>query len=202
MEISKIVDAIAIAITNNKTLLNDLDQKIGDGDHGTNLDRGINAIKEKEADFATKSVDLILMDCAMALMSKVGGSSGPLLASLLIKMSQTLKNKPCDLVTLSEAFAAGAQAVADRGKSTVGEKTMNDVLIPVSKEFSKLSKTEKNPKIIFEKLADIAEKSAKATIPMVATKGRASYLGERSVGHMDPGAESCALIIKTIAEVL
>ncbi len=202
MQIKKIIDILSSTIESNQTLLNDLDQKIGDGDHGTNLYRGINAIKEKEESFSNKTIDVVLMDCAMALMSKVGGSSGPLLASLLIEMSKSLKGEDCNLTSLSQAFSLGAKAVANRGKSTIGEKTMLDVLIPVSEAFIKLSSSENNPKIIFDKLSIIADKAADSTIPMIATKGRASYLGERSIGHMDPGAKSCALIIKALAEAL
>ncbi len=132
----------------------------------------------------------------MALVMKVGGASGPLYGSLFIAMGKALGERPATMASLPEAFAAGVEAVGARGKSTAGEKTMLDVLTPV------LETMQAGGPGLAARLREAAARGAAATIPMRAAKGRASYLGERSVGHMDPGARSSEIIVEALSPFL
>ena len=134
-------------------------------------------------------------------MTTVGGSSGALFATLLIGMSKKYNNQLNNTVNLSNMFTEGVESMKKRGKSDIGEKTMLDVLIPVSKELQKL-KNEKNLKKIAEQIKVIAEKGMLSTKDIIATKGRASFLGERSIGHIDPGAKSSQLAIEAICNTI
>lgn len=190
------VAAAAEAIIANADELTSLDQAIGDGDHGINMKRGsaevlaqLDAIVAKPAGEALKAV-------GMALVMKVGGASGPLYGSLFMAMGKALGDRPATLQLLPEAFAAGVDAVGARGKSTVGEKTMLDVLAPA------LLTLREGGSDLGARLRETASRAAAATIPMRATKGRASYLGERSVGHMDPGARSSQIMIDALSRFL
>jgi phosphoenolpyruvate---glycerone phosphotransferase subunit DhaL len=176
--------------------LTELDQAIGDGDHGLNMKRGcaqvladLDSIVEKPTGEALKAV-------GMALVMKVGGASGPLYGSLFIGMGKALGDRQPTMAILPEVFAAGVEAVAARGKSTVGEKTMLDVLNPV-RDAMRTGGPE-----LGVRLRNAAAAGAAATIPMRATKGRASFLGERSVGHMDPGARSSEMIVEALSPFL
>lgn len=169
----------------NKAYLSELDTAIGDGDHGNNLARGATALKEaltvKEPDNVT---DLLKLT-GMTLVSKVGGASGPLYGSAFISMAKASQESE-DLAVLLEA---GLEGVQKRGKAMAGEKTMVDEWIPVIE-------AAKNKNLTTE----LIEKSVEKTIDMKATKGRASYLGDRSIGHIDPGAMSSSYLFKTMME--
>lgn len=172
----------AQSIEENKTLLNDLDTPIGDGDHGTNMSRGMQAVLVA-VDSKPNLDDVGLLKLTgMTLLSKVGGASGPLYGSAFIAMSKALSQDKLDLDTVK----AGFEAIGSRGKSTVGEKTMLDVWGPVMSELETGTL----------KLENI-EEYAKKTDDMKATKGRASFLGDRSIGHRDPGAVSSQLLFET-----
>jgi dihydroxyacetone kinase-like protein len=173
--------------------LTELDQAIGDGDHGINMKRGcaqvladLDSIVEKPSGEALKAV-------GMALVMKVGGASGPLYGSLFIGMGKALGDRQPTMAILPEVFAAGVEAVAARGRSAAGEKTMLDVLGPV------LDAMRAGGPDLGVRLREAAARGARATVPMRATKGRASFLGERSVGHMDPGARSSEMIVEALS---
>jgi dihydroxyacetone kinase-like protein len=198
MEITKYIQTITSELINNESKLNALDAAIGDGDHGSNVVRGFKAILEQSTQFTKESlIEKDLMLCAQQLMSKIGGSSGPLLGSAFMALAISLKSKT---TFTNKDLAMGLQAAFDRisqlGKSKVGEKTMLDALEPT---IAAINNTSGN--LDFSQAALAASKGAEATIPMLATKGRASYLGERSIGHMDPGACSISLIFKALNEV-
>jgi phosphoenolpyruvate---glycerone phosphotransferase subunit DhaL len=173
-----------------------LDQAIGDGDHGINMKRGCAAVMAQLDVIAAKPTGEALKSVGTALVMSVGGASGPLYGSLFIAMGKQLGERPASLDLLAEVFAAGAAAVSARGKSTTGEKTMLDVLVPV------LEAIRANPQALARQLREAATRGAAATVPMRATKGRASFLGERSIGHMDPGARSSEIIVHSLSRFL
>ncbi|AGM26475.1 dihydroxyacetone kinase DhaL subunit [Spiroplasma syrphidicola EA-1] len=198
MEQAKIWQAITEKLIANKELLNDLDQAIGDGDHGTNLIRGFNeVIKDPVKLNGTWQASFNFV--AMTLMSKVGGSSGPLFGIFFLNMSKAIKTASTQQEWL-DAYLAGIKAVKTLGKSDVGEGTMLDALIPAVKILE--SNLNLNNKDLYKQMALAAQEGAEATITMLKTKGRASYLKERSVNHMDPGAKSVSLIFEAVSEAL
>jgi len=190
------IAAAAQRIIDNADELTALDQAIGDGDHGINMKRGCSEVLAQLDAIAEKPVGEALKAVGMALVMKVGGASGPLYGSLFMGMGKAFGDKPADMALLSDAFAAGVDAVAARGKSKGGEKTMLDVLIPV-RDALKAGGSD-----LATRLREAAAVGAAATIPMRATKGRASFLGERSVGHLDPGARSSQLLVEALSPFL
>lgn len=188
-----LIDAAAAAIAADADELTRLDQAIGDGDHGTNLARGFKAIAAEREKLADAPPGEALQKAGMLLVSQVGGASGPLYGSLLMAMGKSLQagQGPID------AFAEGVEAVKRRGKSDVGAKTMLDVLVPCVAALRVAS-----PETALVELRRAAIEGREATRPMQATRGRASFLGERSVGHVDPGAASSALLVETVCDVL
>jgi dihydroxyacetone kinase-like protein len=185
-----LIDAAAAAIAENAEELTRLDQAIGDGDHGSNMQRGLQAILRQREALAALGPGEALQKAGMTLVTTVGGASGPLYGSLLMavgKAAQAGKGWP-------EACAEGVEAVKRRGKSDVGAKTMLDVLVPVVEALAA-------GKPLAE-LRLIATASREATKEMLATRGRASFLGERSRGHYDPGATSTQLLIYAVCDVL
>ncbi len=188
------IDAVASGIASAADELTKLDQAIGDGDHGLNMKRGFDEVASKADEIAAKSWGQGLTQAGMSLVMKVGGASGPLYGSLLMEMGKALGDGEPDRASFAEAFAAGIEKVKARGKSDVGQKTLLDVLMPVSHAL--------NAGVELKGIKSVAERSAEATVPMQAIKGRASFLGERSIGHMDPGARSSSLIIAVVCDVL
>jgi phosphoenolpyruvate---glycerone phosphotransferase subunit DhaL len=173
-----------------------LDQAIGDGDHGLNMKRGSAAVLAELDAIAAKPTGEALKAVGMTLVMKVGGASGPLYGSLFIAMGKQLGDRPASLAVLPELLAAGVTAVSARGKSTAGEKTMLDVLVPV------LEAARTGGSDLGARLRKAASSAAAATVPIRATKGRAAFLGERSIGHMDPGARSSEIIIEALSHFL
>jgi phosphoenolpyruvate---glycerone phosphotransferase subunit DhaL len=173
--------------------LTSLDQAIGDGDHGVNMKRGFEAVRADAEATAGKPLPEALKAVGTQLVMKVGGASGPLYGTLFMALGKDIAP---DGVNLPAAFAKAVQAVEARGKSHPGQKTMLDVLAPVERALS-----EGGPDLP-SRLPGIADTAAEATVPMLATRGRASFLGERSIGHMDPGARSSALIVASVCRVL
>jgi phosphoenolpyruvate---glycerone phosphotransferase subunit DhaL len=176
-----------------------LDQQIGDGDHIFNLLRGVDALLAMRATIEAQAFAPALDQAASKLLSTVGGSSGPLFFSLLHGMAQAAQN--ADTMSVEDAariFAAGVDAVAQRGKAGIGSKTMMDVLIPVASRFVALAEESAAPEAVLDALPLTAEEGMRATRDMLATKGRASFLGERARGHIDPGARSSQLMIGAI----
>jgi dihydroxyacetone kinase-like protein len=198
-----IIRAIAKAVLDNKQYLSDLDQAIGDGDHGFNMARGFEAVGVKLGAAPSATIGGALKTTAMALISTVGGASGPLYGSFFLKMASAIGEKTeIDLAAFAPAFKEGVLAVKARGKAEFGEKTMLDVLIPVAELLEKEAAAGKDGRSAFAGAAKLAEECMNNTKDKVATKGRAAYLGERSAGHIDPGATSSYLMIKTVAEAL
>ena len=196
----KIFDSIRnieITINNHKEEIEKLDQEIGDGDHIFNILRGLQELLNLKDKLVDETSDQIFKQLGMKIMTTVGGSSGALFATLLIGMSKKFNPELNDLNNLSEMFYEGVESMKKRGKSDIGEKTMLDVLIPVSKTLINL-KDESNISKVAEKIILVAKDGMLSTKDIIATKGRASFLGERAKGHIDPGARSSQLAIEAI----
>ncbi|MDR2823496.1 MAG: dihydroxyacetone kinase subunit L [Mycoplasmataceae bacterium] len=195
-EIISYLENVLRELESNKDRLNALDAAIGDGDHGTNVVRGFQAVLSQKHLFTNESsIDKDLMVCATQLMSKIGGSSGPLLGSAFMALSMALKGKTTFTnQDIAQALQMSIERIQALGKSRGGEKTMLDALIPAAQALQHASAL-----LDLNIAYDAATKGANDTISMLATKGRASYLGERSIGHMDPGACSISLIFKGLA---
>ena len=187
----------------NKEYLTALDSAIGDADHGINMDRGFGAVMAKLPAVATSDIGTILKTVGMTLVSTVGGAGGPLYGTFFMRAGAALANKTeltaQDLLT---ALEAGLDGVQQRGKATTGEKTMVDALTPARDAMQAALQNGNDVGEALRAATAAAEAGMKATIPMLATKGRASYLGERSIGHQDPGATSSYLLLKTMTEIL
>lgn len=192
---------MAKVLEENKEFLTDLDNVIGDGDHGINMARGFAEVEKQAEGLAQKDIGNILKTVGMTLVSKVGGSSGPLYGTAFMKAGMTIGAKnEIDMADFLGALEAGIEGVKTRGKSTTGEKTMLDAMVPALDAMKEQQAAGADAKQVLEAGVQAAEAGVEATKPMVATKGRASYLGERSVGHQDPGATSFALMLKEIAK--
>jgi dihydroxyacetone kinase-like protein len=176
-----------------------LDTAIGDGDHGTNMDRGMRKAVEKLNSDELPDAGAVLKSAAMALVSSVGGAAGPLYGTLFLQMGGALAGQEeVDLPTYAAAWRKGLEGVQMRGKAEAGDKTMVDALIPGIEALESASDLDSG----LEAAAEAAERGMQATIPLVARKGRASYLGERSKDHQDPGATSTYYLYKSAAEAL
>ena len=188
---------IHTTINLHKDEIEKLDQEIGDGDHIFNILRGLEELINLKDELIDASIDQLFKKLGMKIMTTVGGSSGALFATLLIGMSKKYNPNLNDLNNLSEMFSEGVEAMKKRGKADLGEKTMLDVLIPVSK--SLLNNTnEKNINKVAETISLVAKEGMLSTRDIIATKGRASFLGERAKGHIDPGARSSQLAIEAV----
>lgn len=192
---------VAIVLRENRDFLTQLDSPIGDADHGVNMDRGFQAVVEKLPSVAGMDIGSILKTVGSTLVSTVGGASGPLYGTAFLRAGIVSAGKheldEADIVSILEAAIAGIKA---RGKAQSGEKTMLDALIPALTAAKEAEARHLDLSQLLQHASAAAEVGMKATIPMLATKGRASYLGERSIGHQDPGATSSWLILKTLAE--
>lgn len=195
--------AIQQTILANESTLESLDREIGDGDHYINMKRGATVIVDMHEELKPLTPDVALHKIGMKLLSTIGGASGPLLASFFMSMAKVLKENGDDsYLKIAAAFAAGVEAIRQRGKADIGEKTMLDVLIPVSQQFTLLAAQNCNVKLICATLVNTAEQGMLSTKDLIATKGRAAGLGERAIGHIDPGAKSCQLMIETICHLV
>jgi dihydroxyacetone kinase-like protein len=175
--------------------LSDLDRAIGDGDHGINMRRGFEAVLATADELSEKPLGESLKGVGTTLVMKVGGASGPLYGTLFMSLGKSLTDE-VSCAQAADAVAAALEAVKARGKSDVGQKTMLDVLFPV------LGVLREGGVDIAARLKAAARTAAENTIPMRAIRGRASFLGERSIGHMDPGARSSELIVGAVADVM
>lgn len=193
LDLRAIIAACAGAISAHADELTSLDQAIGDGDHGYNMKRGFDAILTEADALAAKPLPDALKAAGTKLVMTVGGASGPLFGTFLMALGKELPAAP-DRAAFVAAFGKAVDAVAARGKSEAGQKTMLDVLYPVR---DALAEGKSNAEV-----ASVADAAAQATVPMKALRGRASFLGERSIGHMDPGSRSSALLVRTVAETL
>ncbi|GAB2459392.1 dihydroxyacetone kinase subunit DhaL [Xylanimonas ulmi] len=189
----------AAAIAAARDDLTELDRQIGDGDHGANLDRGFRAVVAKlEAtpapDGEAEQVGAVLKLVATTLMSTVGGASGPLYGTAFLRASKAASREALDVSSVVALLEAALEGIEARGHATPGEKTMVDAWQPAVEAAAATGGDD--PVAVLRAAADAADAGSTATIPLVATKGRASYLGERSAGHEDPGARSTALLLR------
>ena len=188
-------------IHENKGYLTDLDAAIGDADHGINMDRGFQKVLEKLPGLEGKDVGTVLKTVGMTLVSSVGGAGGPLYGTAFMQAGTAVAGKheleAGDLLAVMDAALKG---VMMRGRSKAGEKTMIDAIAPAVTAMREALENGASTQEILEQATAAAEQGMKDTIPMQAFKGRASYLGERSIGHQDPGATSSFLLIRTMAE--
>lgn len=185
-----------------RDFLTQLDTEIGDADHGLNMNRGFNKVVEKLPSVADKDIGFILKNTGMTLLSSVGGASGPLFGTFFIRAAQAANAKQSlDLVELHQMMQEGVEGVVMRGKAEPGDKTMCDAWWPVVESLGQSAQQNLSVAEALQRAADSAERAVESTITMQARKGRASYLGERSIGHQDPGATSVMLMMKTLAEV-
>ena len=190
---------IRVVIDNNAPEIEKLDQEIGDGDHIFNVQRGIKLVIELEPIIKHLSMSKALNQIAMKILSGIGGSSGALFGTLFMTMAKVSNiDDGIDYKKAINMFVDGVEAVKQRGKADVGEKTMMDVLIPVANCLKEGVEKDIDLKDLMRKTIETAEKGMLSTKNLLATKGRASFLGERSKGHIDPGARSSQLMIKTV----
>ena len=190
---------IQVVIDNNAPEIEKLDQEIGDGDHIFNVQRGIKLVIELEPIIKHLSMSKALNQIAMKILSGIGGSSGALFGTLFMTMAKVSNiDNGVDYKKAINMFVDGVEAVKQRGKADVGEKTMMDVLIPVANCLKEGVEKDIDLKDLMRKTIETAEKGMLSTKNLLATKGRASFLGERSKGHIDPGARSSQLMIKTV----
>jgi dihydroxyacetone kinase-like protein len=197
------VRAFSSSVAENKDYLTKLDQAIGDADHGINMDRGMTAVLAKLDGDGLEGEDIgaLLKTVGMTLVSTVGGAAGPLYGTLFLQMGVATAGKSeLEPEDWAAALDAAVQGVQMRGKAEPGDKTMVDALIPARDAFSAAVAEGASFEEALGRSAQAAEEGVQATIPLVAKKGRASYLGERSAGHQDPGATSSHLLLKTAAE--
>ncbi len=200
--VGRLIDAAVAAIRADAERLTALDQAIGDGDHGLNMRRGFDAIAAAREELVALPLGQALQKAGMALVMKVGGASGPLYGSLLMSMGKAAAEPPGDGAGMAGPLAEGIAAVRKRGRSDVGQKTMLDVLVPALRALEQGTADGLAPPELIERVRTAAEAALAATGPMQATAGRASYLGARSIGHLDPGAASSALLIGAVCDVL
>jgi phosphoenolpyruvate---glycerone phosphotransferase subunit DhaL len=195
MLLKPVIEACTQTLIDHVEELTALDAAIGDGDHGLNMKRGALAIRAKLTELETKNLNDALKTMGMTCMSTVGGSSGPVFGTLLVTLGKELPEQPA-AADVAQALAAGIAALSRLGKVEVGHKTLLDVLDPVQKVLAAGGDD------LVARVKQCAFDSAQATAAMDAIKGRASFLGDRALGHVDPGSRSMALIIGTLCDTL
>lgn len=199
-DVIRLIRTYAEVVADQKEYLTQLDSAIGDADHGINMNRGMQAVLAKLDGQAPSDIGALFKTIGMTLVSTVGGAGGPLYGTLFLQFGTATAGKdtiePADWAAALEAAVAGVQA---RGKAVLEDKTMVDALVPARDEFKAAVDEGASFADALRRAADAAERGMQATIPLVARKGRASYLGERSAGHQDPGATSSWLLMKTVA---
>jgi len=193
LDLKTVIAAMADTIAAHADELTSLDQAIGDGDHGLNMRRGFEAVRAEADSIAAKPLPDAFKAIGTKLVMTVGGASGPLYGTLFMSLGKAWPAEP-DRMSVAEALKAAIDAVAARGKSQSGQKTMLDVLYPVQSALAE----GRSP----GEIAAVADAAAEATVPLKALRGRASFLGERSIGHVDPGARSSALLVGALAETI
>lgn len=203
VKIIGILDKIGDRIIEEKEYLTDLDAPIGDSDHGINMAKGFTEVKKKLPEVEGQDIGTIFKTAGMTLVSTVGGSSGPLYGTALMKMGMALAGKSeISFTEFMDAFKLGVEGVMQRGRSTAGEKTMLDAMVPAMDAMNEAYVKNGDAKLAFLEGVRAAKAGVEYTKTIVATKGRASYVGERSIGHQDPGATSFTYMLQTAAENL
>lgn len=195
------LDVLAARLSERADYLTQLDAAIGDGDHGINMDRGFRAVRERVLDPGNEApLDGLLKGVGMTLLSTVGGAAGPLYGTFFLRMAAQAGAKDrLPAPELAAALAAGVEGVRQRGRAEPGDKTMLDALLPGVETLERTLAEGRGLAPALEEAAAAAEEGCRATIPMIARKGRASYLGGRSAGHQDPGATSSAYLLRALA---
>lgn len=202
-DVVRFLEKAAELLRENKDYLTQLDSAIGDADHGINMDRGFSKIMSSLNSVKDKDIGTILKTCSMALVSTVGGAAGPLYGTAFMYAAKVLdKKEELTPEELYQALKSALEGIQARGKATEGEKTMIDAIAPALRAFEAKLRAGASLKEILQAAVQAAEEGMKNTIPMKATKGRASYLGERSIGHQDPGATSSYLLFKAMLDVV
>lgn len=202
-EIVRWLQNLAGVLTENKEYLTELDSAIGDADHGINMKRGFDKVMDKLPSVADKDIGSILKTTGMTLISSVGGASGPLYGTFFMRsgMAAAAKEKLTGQ-DLMELLQAGVEGIIQRGRAQPGDKTMVDAWLPALDALKSELAEDGETVAALRSAVSAAEQGMKDTIPMQAKKGRASYLGERSIGHQDPGATSSYLMLKTLLDTL
>lgn len=199
----RFIETTAARVKEQRAYLTELDSAIGDADHGINLDRGFSAVLAKLPTVADKDIGTILKTTGMTLVSTVGGASGPLYGTAFLRASMALADRyEFNEDDLTAALEAALEGIMLRGKAQRGEKTMIDTIAPAIDALKTARSRNVDAHATLREALAAAEEGMKATIPMLATKGRASYLGERSIGHQDPGATSAYLIATVLVETV
>ena len=193
------IDLAAADVAEQRDYLVDLDRAIGDGDHGENMDRGFKAAVEALGQAEPASVAEVLKTVAKTLMSRVGGAAGPLYGTAFLRASKAAGDGELDAAGVAAIIEGALGGIQARGKATTGEKTMVDAWTPALDAARAAAESGADAVATLQAAATAAEAGAAATEPLRATKGRASYLGERSIGHLDPGAVSTSLILRAAA---
>ena len=197
------LQSIAVVLEQNKDYLTELDAAIGDADHGINMNRGFQKVASQLPSVADTDIGSILKTVSMTLISSVGGASGPLYGTMFLRASTAVAGKSeltdDDMVALLQAAVDG---VVQRGKANLGDKTMLDAVAPAANALRQAVVNGASTQEALEQAVAAAEQGMKDTIGLVAKKGRASYLGDRSANHQDPGATSAYLILKTLLETV
>jgi phosphoenolpyruvate---glycerone phosphotransferase subunit DhaL len=202
-DVERWIRAFAETVAENKDYLTELDSAIGDADHGINMNRGMAAVVQKLDTGSEDELSGMFKTVGMTLVSTVGGAGGPLYGTLFLQFGSSVSGKrTLELADWATMVDAGVQGVAMRGKAEPGDKTMLDALIPARDSLAGSASDGASFPDALDFAASAAEEGMKGTIPLVARKGRASYLGERSAGHQDPGATSSWLLMRTAAETL
>jgi dihydroxyacetone kinase-like protein len=193
---------LASTLHDNAAYLTELDSAIGDADHGSNMDRGFQAVVAVLDETSFDSVDELLKKAGMTLVSKVGGASGPLYGTFFLRFGTALAGAEVTAETVGEALKAGVGGILARGKAELGDKTMYDAWAPALTAYDEAVAGGSDLRGALVAAAEAAAKGRDETVPLVARKGRASYLGERSAGHQDPGATSTTLLLESAARTL
>ena len=197
------IERYAAHIAEQKDYLTRLDSAIGDADHGANMHRGLQAVLAKKAEFQNNDIGAILKGVAMTLISKVGGASGALYGTFFLQASTVAQSKTeLSASEFGSLLEKGLAGIVLRGKAAIGDKTMVDALQPAIKAYKHSVESGETLEKALSNAVSAAEQGLKSTVPLVARKGRASYLGERSAGHPDPGAASTLLLFRSAAEAL
>ena len=200
-EVLKWVEVLQQVYAENRQWLTELDSAIGDADHGINMDRGFTAVKAELAAHAPSNIGSIFQNVATTLIRHVGGAAGPLYGSFFLRAAAACAGKTeIEAADVLALFQAGIEGVGQRGKAVAGDKTMMDALLPALDAMRKAIEDGGSLAAILDEGAAAAQAGMLATIPMQARKGRASYLGARSIGHQDPGATSSYLLLKAAAD--
>ena len=197
------IERYAAHIAEQKDYLTQLDSAIGDADHGANMHRGLQAVLAKKAELQNNDIGAILKGVAMTLISKVGGASGALYGTFFLQASTMAQSKTeLSASEFGSLLEKGLAGIVLRGKAAIGDKTMVDALQPAIKAYKHSVESGETLQNALSKAVSAAEEGLKSTVPLVARKGRASYLGERSAGHPDPGATSTLILFRSAAETL